>query len=191
MKSGMKIMRRDAGSRVTAVAHASKEKEMKGHYEGFSPVRRDRLVQETRHDPYQAKMKLHEPTVCPDCGAVFHDGHWQWMERPAGAHEERCPACQRVHEEYPAGFVRIQGGFFGQHRDELLHCVRNEETREKAEHPLKRIMQIEEQDGGVLVTTTDIHLARGIGEALHHAYQGTLEYHYNERENLLRVLWER
>jgi hypothetical protein len=39
------------------------------------------------------------------------------------------------------------------------------------------------------VTTTDIHLARGMGEALHHAYQGELEYHYNPEQNLLRVIW--
>jgi hypothetical protein len=52
-------------------------------------------------------------------------------------------------------------------------------------------MKIEDEDDGVLITTTDIHLARGIGEALHHAYQGELEYHYNEQENLLRVVWAR
>lgn len=50
-------------------------------------------------------------------------------------------------------------------------------------------MNIEETDGAVLVTTTDIHLARRLGEALHHAYQGELEYHYNPDENLLRVHW--
>jgi hypothetical protein len=41
------------------------------------------------------------------------------------------------------------------------------------------------------VTTTDIHLARGIGDALHSAYKGELEYHYNKEENLLRVEWRR
>jgi hypothetical protein len=38
------------------------------------------------------------------------------------------------------------------------------------------------------ITTTDIHLTRGIGEALHHAQ---LEYHYNDEETLLRVMWQR
>ena len=33
--------------------------------------------------------------------------------------------------------------------------------------------------------------ARGIGEAIHHAYQGDLEFHYNPAENLLRVNWSR
>ena len=164
---------------------------MKSRFEGFEPVRRDRLVQETRHDAYQAKHKLHEPTVCPSCGAVFHDGRWQWLPRPAKPHEEMCPACHRIHDAFPAGYVTVGGPFFSAHRAELMHLVRNEEERAKAEHPLKRIMKIEDQDHGILITTTDIHLARGIGEALNHAYQGELEYHYNERENLLRVVWER
>jgi NMD protein affecting ribosome stability and mRNA decay len=164
---------------------------MKARFTGFEPIRRDRMVQETRHDAYQAKHKLHEPTVCPQCGAVFHDGRWQWLAKPAGAHEELCPACQRIRDSYPAGYVTVEGAFLRQHRDELLHLVRNEEARAKAEHPLKRIIKVEDEDGGLLVTTTDIHLARGIGEALHHAYQGELEYHYNEQENLLRVVWSR
>lgn len=73
----------------------------------------------------------------------------------------------------------------------MLRLVRNELARAKAEHPLKRIMKIEDAEDGVLVATTEIHLARGIGEAVHNAYQGELEFHYNENENLLRVVWER
>jgi NMD protein affecting ribosome stability and mRNA decay len=164
---------------------------MKARFAGFQPVRRDRLLQENRHDPYQAKHKVPEPTVCPQCGAVFHEGRWQWLARPAQAHEELCPACRRIHEELPAGYVSVSGAFFKDHRDELLHLVKNEEDREKGEHPLKRIMKIEDEDDGLQITTTDIHLARRIGDALHDAYQGELEYHYNEAENLLRVVWTR
>lgn len=156
---------------------------------GFHSVRRDRLLQEKVHDAYKIKGKLAEPSVCRECGAVFHQGRWQWGAAPAGAHEETCPACHRIHDSYPAGFVTLQGAFFHAHRDEIMHLVRNHEQRERAEHPLQRIMNVEEQDDEVLVTTTDIHLARGIGEALHHAYQGELEFHYNPEENLLRVHW--
>jgi NMD protein affecting ribosome stability and mRNA decay len=164
---------------------------MKNQFAGFHPIRRDRLLQESRHDAYKARHKLAEPTVCPGCGAVFHDGRWQWLAKPAQAHAEKCPACHRIEDDFPAGYVSVRGDFFNAHRDELLQLVRNEETRAKAEHPLKRIMAIADEDGGSLITTTDIHLARGIGEALHHAYQGELEYHYNEQENLLRVTWQR
>ena len=52
-------------------------------------------------------------------------------------------------------------------------------------------MNIEKTKQGTLVTTTDVHLARGIGEALHHAYQGELEFHFNKDQNLLRVNWRR
>jgi hypothetical protein len=52
-------------------------------------------------------------------------------------------------------------------------------------------MAIEDTPEGVLVTTTDTHLARNLGEALESAYKGDLEYHYNRAENLLRVFWRR
>lgn len=156
---------------------------------GFLTVRRDRLWQEQIHDAYKTRGKLPEPTVCSQCGAIFHEGRWQWGKAPADAHPGICPACHRIHDHFPAGFLTLEGPFFQSNRDEIMRLVHNEEQRERAEHPLKRIMDIEESDGEVLVTTTDIHLARRIGEAVHHAYQGELEFHYNPDENLLRVHW--
>jgi hypothetical protein len=87
--------------------------------------------------------------------------------------------------------VTLAGAFVEAHRDEILQLARNREAHEKAEHPLERIMNIEDLAGYILITTTDIHLARDIGEAVHAAYKGELEYHYNKEENLLRVSWSR
>ncbi|MEK7843754.1 MAG: BCAM0308 family protein, partial [Pseudomonadota bacterium] len=117
--------------------------------------RHDGIFQERVHDAYKAKGKLPEPTVCPQCSAVFHEGRWQWRQAPADAHRETCPACHRLHDHYPAGFVTLQGEFFHAHRDEIMHLVHNEEKRARAEHPLKRIMAVEEKDAATLVTTTD------------------------------------
>lgn len=161
------------------------------HPPGFHPVRRDRLQQETLQDSYKSKGKLAEPTVCPDCGAVFHGGRWQWREKPQGAHSETCPACHRMRDRFPAGHVFIGGPFLDEHESEVMQLVRHHESREKAEHPLQRIMDIEKTEQGYQITTTDVHLARGIGDALHHAYQGQLEFHYNPDQNLLRVNWHR
>jgi len=162
---------------------------------GFRRVRRDRLTrsafQERVEDTYKSKGKLPEPTICPTCGAVFHKGRWQWLPRPDKPHERLCPACHRVHDEVPAGYVTLGGAFLAQHRDEIMHLVRNHAEKARAEHPLERIIATDDHDGGVMVTTTDIHLARGIGEALEHAYQGKLEFHYNKDQKLLRVHWER
>ena len=158
---------------------------------GFHPIRRDRLPLETLMDSYKTKGKLPEPTVCPDCGAVFHAGRWQWLEKPKDAHQVSCPACHRVRDKFPAGYVSLAGKFLTAHEAEILQLIRHHETREKTGHPLQRIMDIEKTEHGTLVTTTDIHLARGIGEALHHAYQGELEFHFSPEQNLLRVNWSR
>jgi NMD protein affecting ribosome stability and mRNA decay len=122
---------------------------------------------------------------------VFQDGRWQWTPAPASARNHTCPACQRIHDDFPAGYVTLKGEFLTAHRDEVLQLVHNTEAREKREHPLQRIMKIVDNSEGILITTTDIHLARGIGDALHHAYRGKLDYHYNPEQSLLRVHWER
>lgn len=78
-----------------------------------------------------------------------------------------------------------------EHKGEVMRLVKNEGERAGEEHALERIMAMEDLENGIQVTTTDIHLARRIGEALHHAYQGELEFHHNEKEYLIRVHWER
>jgi len=164
---------------------------MKGERGGFQPVSGDQLFQELVHDSYKAGRKLREPTRCPDCGAVFQNGRWIWGTAPAAAHQERCPACHRIHDKFPAGFVALKGAFLAEHRDEILHLIRNHEAKEKAEHPLQRIIAIVDSADGVMVTTTDIHLARDLAQALHRAYKGELELHYNKEDNLLRATWTR
>ncbi|HVB49879.1 MAG TPA: BCAM0308 family protein [Burkholderiales bacterium] len=164
---------------------------MKAERGGFRMLRREQLLQELVHDSYKSKRKLPEPTRCPQCGATYHKGRWTWDLAPAGAHEETCPACHRIHDKFPAGYVNLTGAFLAAHRDDIVHVVRSHEAKEKAEHALERIMAIENTTDGILVTTTDAHLARNIAEALHNSFKGELEYHYNKEENLLRVNWSR
>ena len=158
---------------------------------GGSRPRKDRLIREHVHDSYKLRRKLPEPTLCPECGAVYQGGRWQWAARPSEAHEHMCPACHRIHDRYPAGSVSLSGPFVEEHRQELTNVARNEEAKAKTAHPLKRIMSIEDGEGTILITTTDPHLARGIGEAMHRAYQGDLDFHYVEETNLVRVTWRR
>jgi hypothetical protein len=86
----------------------------------------------------------------------------------------------------------LTGEFVIKHREEILGLARNEEARVKAEHPLARIIKIEDQTKapeGVVITTTDPHLARRIGEALHHAHHGTFTCRYEQDNDLLRANW--
>ena len=164
---------------------------MKSARRSNQPAARDRLLQELVHDSYKAGHKLKEPARCPDCGAVFQNGRWIWGTAPAGAHEERCPACHRIHDKFPAGFVTLKGAFLDAHRDEMLQLMRNHEAKQKAEHPLQRIMAIVDSADGMTVTTTDTHLARDLAQALHNAYKGELDLRYNKEDNLLRAAWSR
>lgn len=154
-------------------------------------ARKDRIVQEYEHDAYKSRGKPVEPTVCTGCGAVFQEGRWTWASRPSGAHEETCPACHRINDRYPAGVLTLTGRFLDAHGEEAQNLARNEEAREKAEHALHRIMGIDVAKGRIVISTTDQHLARRIGEALHHAYGGDLDFHYVEGEKFLRVNWNR
>jgi len=144
-----------------------------------------------RHDPYQARRKYGEPTVCADCGAVYRRGRWQRGEAPADAKRELCPACDRIRDRMPAGLVTLDGPFFAAHRDEVLRLVEHEAERERDTHPLARIMEIVPEAERVVVKTTDIHLPQRIGAALKSAYQGELAVAYGKDEYSVRVDWRR
>jgi len=143
-------------------------------------------------DAYGLRAKLSDPTVCESCGALYREGRWVWGAAPADAARTRCPACRRSEDRYPAGILTIAGAFARAHAEEIEHLARHVEEREKREHALKRIMAIvPEEGGGLRIETTDAKLARGIGEALHHAYRGEVDYVMSEAENVLRVSWRR
>ena len=155
------------------------------------PPRRDRLLREREHDTYKVREKLPDPTACPECGAMFRNGRWTWGSPPADAQRTLCPACHRIRDDYPGGYLTLAGDFAREHRGEIVALARNVESREKGEHPLKRIMDVVDEDDHILLTTTDPRLARNIGDAVHRAYQGELEYDYLPDESLLRVTWGR
>ena len=142
-------------------------------------------------DPYQRQKKLHEGTVCPQCGAVYRDGRWRWVAGAEGAVEELCAACHRINDEYPAGIVTLRGDFAREHKEEMIHLARHQEEAEKKEHPLNRIISIEEDAQGVVINTTDIHLPRRIGEAVKRAFHGEIEENFEKDGYFVRVNWTR
>ena len=152
---------------------------------------RDRIFDDKRVDPYQPRGKYREPTICTDCDAVFRRGRWTHGSTSDGAHRDRCPACRRIHDKLPAGWVTLEGAFYTEHRKELLQLVRHEAENERSEHPLNRIMDVEEQPDRAIVSTTDIHTPHRIGAAIQRAYQGELQERYGHDEYSVRVVWRR
>jgi hypothetical protein len=153
--------------------------------------RNNRLIQEKRHDVYQERQKWPEPTHCTVCGAVFITGRWTWQTAPEKAYETICPACRRIADRFPAGYLEIKGDFYTTHQVDILNLIHNVEKQEQAEHPLERIIAISTEEGFPLITTTGTHLARRIGAALSRAYKGELHFQYADAGESIRVHWRR
>jgi hypothetical protein len=158
-----------------------------GHLQRY----RDRIFDDKRHDPYEPPGKYAEPTRCPKCGAVYARGRWRSGGAPPRSHTALCPACRRTQEKLPAGVLTLEGPFVAEHKDALIRIARNEASHESAEHPMHRIMSIDERNGRIEISTTDIHLPQRIGEALERAHRGDLAIRYASDEYNVRVRWHR
>jgi DNA-directed RNA polymerase subunit RPC12/RpoP len=153
--------------------------------------RKDRLIKEKNHDSYMSRTKLSQPTVCEKCGVAFINGRWVWKESIESAQKIVCPACRRQADNYPAGRIELSGVFYQDHKDEILNLIQNVEKQEKQERPLERIMYIRKDKKTTVVTTTGIHVARRIGEALSRAYKGDYSLIYATGDEQIQVTWHR
>jgi hypothetical protein len=144
-----------------------------------------------RVDPYKHPGKLVAPVLCPQCGAVYRAGRWQWGPRPADAQETVCQACHRSNDNHPAGVVTLTGSFVRPNRAEMVRIASEQERGEKRERPANRIIGIEQGEDRVVITTTDLFLPHRIGAAILRTFEGTLKRHFDEADYLMRVNWHR
>jgi len=154
-----------------------------GRKEQRTPARHD--------DSYRLDEKLPDPMCCPRCGASYRRGRWTWKSVAADVTRHTCPACKRIEDNFPAGYLTLKGAFFAAHKEEVMRLVTAREARARLEHPMQRIIGAQDVATGVLVTTTDAHLARGIAIALQEAFKGDLDFDFGRDENLLRATWSR
>jgi len=149
--------------------------------------RRDRLIRQKRHDAYKHTEKLPDPTLCTECGALFSAGRWVWKGTEDTVNTTVCPACRRITERNPAGTVTIRGDFFEARSDEVENLINNTEKAETLQHPMERLIQVVRDDDGTVITTTGIHIARRIGDALSRAYGGDYSIEYLDDEERVRI----
>lgn len=152
-----------------------------GHDDGENP-----------NSPYYEKRKYSEPTVCSDCGLVYHKGHWANSQIASpNSSKEKCPACRRVADRNPGGVVILRGKYLNAHKSEILNVAKNQEKLAKEHRPLQRIMWTKNNLDALEIAVTNFHLARRIGEAIHHAHKGEFEVKYSEGDRFARVYWRR
>ena len=164
---------------------------MKTERGGFRMLRGEQVMQQITDDSYHSEVKLPDPTRCPECDATYLKGRWTWKKAPLEAKVHRCPACQRIHDQFPAGYVTLKGKFDPEFRMQAVNFMRAREMHAKSEHPLQRIIAVEDVPGGIRVTTTSGHLASGIAHALRDAFQGSVDLRYSKDEHLVRATWRK
>ncbi|MGA7325550.1 MAG: hypothetical protein WBX25_13935 [Rhodomicrobium sp.] len=72
-----------------------------------------------------------------------------------------------------------------------LQCLDLALCRSWLEHPLQRIMSINETGGKITIAATDVHLPRRIAHAIVDAYKGNLDTHYDREGYFVRMSWKR
>jgi NMD protein affecting ribosome stability and mRNA decay len=122
---------------------------------------------------------------------LFSEGRWAWKGTEETVHETVCPACRRIAERNPAGFIHIRGGFYREHANEVENLINNVEKAETLQHPMERLVDVSNDDDGFAVTTTGVHLARRIGDAVSRAYGGEYSIEYLDDEKRVRISVQR
>ena len=152
----------------------------------------------TDTDPYLAKKGLPGVALCQGCTGIYKNKHWSFdgeefkrLCKNKNVSSVICPACQKIKDGYPEGVVTLRGDFLKNHKNEILNLVRNEEERAKSNNSLGRIIDIEDSDDKIVITTTNEKIAQRIGREVRKAYQGELEYKWSHGNKMVRVEWAR
>lgn len=151
---------------------------------------RPRGVEARNAKPLVRGRKAAGARACRVCGLVQQAGTWRSaVPEDAGLAPGLCPACKRIRDGYPAGTIRLDGRFAAQ-AEEIRRIARNVERAEREEHPLERLMGVEESAGELVITTTGVHVARQIAHAIARRFHRKARLRYADREDLVRVEWD-
>lgn len=135
---------------------------------------------------------------CPECGAVY-DGH-RWIPEPddelakaAEKHsrEELCPGDLRLSKGQVEGEVTLKGRFMKPHADEIKNVINRVAREGRRRNVAARIFRMVEDDGAMVIETTDEHLAERMGKEVVKAFKGKLEIKWQEKDTFARVVWQR
>jgi NMD protein affecting ribosome stability and mRNA decay len=138
--------------------------------------------------------KLHEPTVCSGCGAVFIRKTWRsdhklTHEMLAQAEWRRCPACEQVGRQEGQGRIVASGTGVSAQRDLIRRRIENVAARAKLSQPERRLVSIDSRGDGIEVLTTSQKLAHRIVHELKKVLGGKTSYAWND-DGTLFATWQ-
>lgn len=138
----------------------------------FTPTRKYNTRQE---EIEQGAAKAHDGLAkCKVCGIYHFKKTWH-NERPEGAvgltsQEVICPADEmQMNGEYEGKVTLFNVP--EQHQMEIKHLAENMGKYSKSEHPLHRVLSIEEKDGNLEIYTSENQLAQKIGNKIDDSFK--------------------
>ena len=136
---------------------------------------------------------------CPRCGAVY-DGH-RWIPEPdaelkralakKAREKQLCPGDLRRSKRQVEGIVTLKGAFMKSHRDDIANLVNRVAREGRRRNVSARIFEVVEDDGDIIIETTDEHLAERMGKEVEKAFKGNLQIKWQEKDTFARVVWQR
>ncbi|HEY6873778.1 MAG TPA: BCAM0308 family protein [Geobacteraceae bacterium] len=149
-------------------------------------------------DVYLPKGGSKEVALCSKCSAFYWNKRWSSdaaelsaAQAEAGTSTVVCPACQRMHDDNPAGVLTLSGDYLLQHENEILNMLKNVEADSRAKNPLARIMEINQEKGLLTIATTDAKLTQKLGKEVYKAHKGELHFKWSQADSFIRVNWTR
>jgi NMD protein affecting ribosome stability and mRNA decay len=149
-------------------------------------------------DVYAQKEAGKEVSYCRKCGLIYHQKRWvmnqEELERVKGdpsAVKITCPACQKMQDNVPGGYLTLSGDYLLKHESEILELIKNTEEKSRNKNPLGRIMEIRQENNVLTILTTEDKIAQKLGRDIYKAHSGELHYQWSHTEKYVRVNWTR
>ncbi|HOP40587.1 MAG TPA: BCAM0308 family protein [Geobacteraceae bacterium] len=148
-------------------------------------------------DVYLPKEGM-QVSYCTKCGVIYREKRWimdpvelvRLKEDPTVG-TIVCPACQKMRDNVPGGFLTLSGEYLRNHENEILELIKNTEEKSRNKNPLGRIMEISQEEDVLTILTTLDKLAEKLGKEIYKAHSGELNYQWSHGENSVRVYWKR
>lgn len=137
--------------------------------------------------------------ICPNCGAIWDGDRWvpepdkvlleEFSKRERVT--ELCPGDLRIQKRQVEGVVTLKGGFLASHIDEIKNLVGRVARDGRRRNVAARVLRTAEEDGAMVIETTDEHLAERMGKEVEKAFKGELEIKWQKKSTFARVTWRR
>lgn len=140
-----------------------------------------KMPQHGREAEHEEFGREHKGIIeCPQCHNVHFKKMWHAPgsspkhaegEVVAHAREELCPACKMIKDHLFEGELFVEEAP-AEHKTELLNLIHNVGKHATEIDPQHRIIEIEETDNGLRITTTENQLVDRIAKKVQEAFKG-------------------